>query len=336
MNTIHRMARPYGRRNLGRKLLGMLAMCSLTATTFAQDNYPTRPIELIVPYTAGGTSDLIGRVVAKALSERLKTPVIVLNRAGAAGTLGMRQVAGAAPDGYTIGVGGTTNLAIAPYLATQAPYDPIKDFTPLAVAATAPFILVTSPQANFRSVDELIARAKGQPGKLNYGSSGIGSSHHVMTELFARTAGFTAVHIPFKGGAENVTQLMAGTVDFMFESSSSILPQITGGRVRALAVSGKERLPELPNTPTVQEAGVKDFVVESVIGIVAPAQLPPAVHAKLSGALFDALSDPTVRESIARTGSGVPPVGKSEFQDRLKADAERWRKVIRDAGISSN
>lgn len=313
-----------------------IALAGTAGLAAAQDVYPSRPIEMIIPYTAGGTSDLVGRTVAKALSERLKTPVVVVNRAGAAGTLGMRQVAAAAPDGYTIGIGGTTNLAISPYLAAQPPYDPVKDFTALGVAATAPFVLVSSPQANFKSMAELIAAARSKPGKLSYGSSGIGSSHHVMTELFARTAGFSAMHIPFKGGAENVQQLMAGTVDFMFESSSSIMPQILGGKVRALAVSGSERLPDIPNVPTVQEAGIAGFAVESVIGIVAPANLPAPVHSKLAGALDAVLADAAVRDAVLKTSSGVPPLGKSEFQQRLRADAERWRKVIRDAGITAN
>jgi tripartite-type tricarboxylate transporter receptor subunit TctC len=156
--------------------------CVAPSLGFAQDNYPSRPIEMVIPFAAGGTSDLIGRIVAKALSERLKTPVVVVNRAGAAGTLGMRHLAAAPADGYTIGIGGTTNLAISPYLMSPSPYDPIKDFTALAVAATAPFILVTSPQANFKSMGDLIATAKNKPGQLNFGSSGVGSSHHVMTD----------------------------------------------------------------------------------------------------------------------------------------------------------
>lgn len=324
------------RRTAMTALTSAALACVAPSLGFAQDNYPSRPIEMVIPFAAGGTSDLIGRIVAKALSERLKTPVVVVNRAGAAGTLGMRHLAAAPADGYTIGIGGTTNLAISPYLMSPSPYDPIKDFTALAVAATAPFILVTSPQANFKSMGDLIATAKNKPGQLNFGSSGVGSSHHVMTELFARSAGFSAVHIPFKGGAENVSQLMAGTVDFMFESSSSIMSQVTGGRIRALAVSGSERLPELPNVPTVKEAGIPDFVVESVIGIVTPANLPPAVHARLSGAIDAILSDAAVREAIAKTGSGVPPIGKSEFQQRLRADAERWRRVIREAGITGS
>ncbi len=300
----------------------------------AETAYPSRAIELVVPYTAGGTSDLIGRIIAKGLSERLKVPVVAMNRAGAAGTLGMKVVANSPADGYMIGIGGSTNLGIAPLLMSPPPYDAVRDFSPLVMAARAPFILVASPQSKFRSLEELVAFGKANPGKLNYGSSGVGSSHHLATVLFARTTGFQATHIPFKGGAENVSQLMAGTVDFMFESSSSILPQIKADKVRALAVSGAERLPELPDVRTATEAGVKDFVVESTIGVVGPAKLPAETLKTLSSALREVMSDPVVRDAIAKTGSGVPPLGNDEFADRLKADAQRWRKVIADAGMT--
>lgn len=314
------------------------AVTAWTNTALAEPAYPSRAIELVVPYTAGGTSDLIGRIVAKALSERLKTPVVVMNRAGAAGTLGMKVLANSPADGYMLGIGGTTNLAIAPLLMTPTPYDAVRDFTPLVMAARAPFILVASPQATFRSLEELVAFGKANPGKLNYGSSGVGSSHHLATELFARNTGFRATHIPFKGGAENVAQLMSGTVDFMFESSSSILPQIRGGKVRGLAVTGEERLPELPDVRTAKEAGVKDFVVESTVGVVAPARLPAPVLKALSNALREVMSDPVVRDAIDRTGSGAPPIaiGDDDFATRLKADQARWRKVIAEAGITGS
>ncbi|WP_082550891.1 tripartite tricarboxylate transporter substrate binding protein [Pseudorhodoferax sp. Leaf265] len=305
-----------------------------TDTAWAETVYPKRAIELVVPYTAGGTSDLIGRIVAKGLSERLKVPVVAMNRAGAAGTLGMKVVANSPADGYVIGIGGSTNLGIAPLLMVPPPYDAVRDFTPLVMAARAPFVLVASPQSNFKSMEELVAFGKANPNKLNYGSSGVGSSHHLATELFTRSTGFQATHIPFKGGSENVAQLMSGTVDFMFESSSSILPQVKAGKVRALAVSGAERLPEISDVRTAKEAGVKDFVVESTIGVVAPAKLPQEVHKILLTALRETMSDPSVRDAIDRTGSGAPPLGNDEFSSRLRDDAQRWRKVIAEAGIT--
>lgn len=299
----------------------------------AASGYPNHEIKLIVPYTAGGTSDIIGRIIAKGLTERLKVPVVVINRPGAAGTLGMRQVETAAPDGYTIGIAGTTNLAIAPYLISPPPYDPVRDFTALAMAARAPFVLVTAPKSNIRTLQALVAYGKAHPGKLNYGSSGVGSSHHLTTELFMQDTGFTATHIPFKGGAENVTQLLAGTVDFMFESSSSILSQIKAGKVHALAVTGEERLPELPDVPTVEQEGIKNFMVESTVGVVAPAKLPTDVFKVLSTTLHQMMQDPATRKAIARTGSGAPPLGEDQFASRLKADAHRWSKVIAKLGI---
>lgn len=332
-NLQHETACSSRRRNL---LLAASAalIAPLSGRALADSAYPSRAIELVVPYTAGGTSDLIGRIIAKGLSERLRVPVVAMNRAGASGTLGMKMVANSPADGYMIGIGGSTNLGIAPLLMTPPPYDAVRDFAPLVMAARAPFILVASPQAKFRTLEELVAFGKANPGKLNYGSSGVGSSHHLATELFARNTGFQATHIPFKGGAENVAQLMAGTVDFMFESSSSILPQVKGGKIRALAVSGSERLPELPDVRTAKEAGVKDFVVESTIGVVGPAKLPAPTLKILITALRDVMSDPGVRDAIAKTGSGVPPLGEDDFSDRLRADAQRWRKVIAEAGIT--
>jgi len=321
------------RRTLVVGVLAVATACWLNGAT-AASSYPNHEIRLIVPYTAGGTSDLIGRIIAKGLTERLKVPVVVINRPGASGTMGMKLVATSAPDGYTIGIAGTTNLAIAPYLMSPPPYDPVRDFTALSMAARAPFILVTAPKSNIRSMKELIAYGKAHPDKLNYGSSGVGSSHHLTTELFMQDTGFTATHIPFKGGAENVTQLLAGTVDFMFESSSSILPQVKAGKVHALAVTGDERLPELPDVPTVEELGIKNFMVESTIGVVAPAKLSADAFNVLSTTLHQMMQDPAIREAIGRTGSGAPPLGKDQFGARLKLDAHRWSRMVKKLGIA--
>lgn len=184
-------------------------------------------------------------------------------------------------------------------------------------------------------MDGLITAAKNNPGKLNYGSSGIGGSHHMMTELFSRTAGITATHIPFKGGAENVNQLMSGTVDFMFEATSSILQLIKAGRVHALAVTSNERHPDMPNVPTMKEAGIDNFVVVPIVGIVAPANLPANVKTTLSKTITEALADPAIRQSIDATGLQAPTMGGDDFSNTLKADAERWRKLISDLGLSS-
>lgn len=321
-----------------RRVLTLLSGClgaSFAPIAFAQASYPSRPIDMIVPFAAGGTSDLIARILAVALGNQLKTPVVCINKLGAAGLIGMKYVAAAAPDGYTIGMAGTTSLTIAPQISNPPPYDALRDFTPIGVAATGPFLLVVAPNVKAGTIAELVSLAKQRPDSLNYGSSGHGSFHHVLTELFNRSAGIRATHIPFKGGAENVNNLLAGTVDYMFESSSSILNMVKAGKIRALAVSGGKRISDLPQVPSLSEAGFKDVVIESFSGIVAPAGVPPQIANTLSSALQTVMAQSSVREAILRTGSDPAFIDAGEFGKLLVMETGRWHKIIAEVGIKA-
>lgn len=304
-----------------------------TSSASASGGYPDHPIRLVVPYAPGGTTDLISRIVAKGLSKELGQAVVVENKGGAAGMIGTAYAINAKPDGYTLAMGGTTSLTIAPYLRTDIPYDSRKDLTPVGVVATGPFILVTSPKIKVTTFKDFIELAKSRPGALNYGSSGVGGMHHVLTEKLNRTVGIDAVHVPFKGGGENTSNLLAGNIDYMLESVSSILPMIQDGRVKALAVTSGKRLAALPDVPTVAELIGADFNGDSIIGIVGPARLPSTVLARLGAALDKTMQSKEVRQGIEQLGSTPEYIPSLEFAQVIDSEVESWGKVARDADI---
>jgi tripartite-type tricarboxylate transporter receptor subunit TctC len=309
-------------------------MATLSVTSaLAESSYPDHPIRLIVPYSPGGTTDLISRIVARGLSKELGQQVVVDNKAGAAGTIGTAHAINAKPDGYTLGMGGTTSLTIAPYLRKDMPYDSRKDLTPIGIVATGPFILVTSPRVNASTFKVFVDTAKASPGKFNYGSSGVGGMHHVLTEKFNRTLGIDAVHVPFKGGGENTSNLLAGNIDYMLESVSSILPMIQDGRVKALAVTSAKRLAALPDVPTVAELTGTDFKGDSIIGIVGPDQLPAPVIARLDAALAKTMKNEEVRKGIELLGSTPEYMPSQGFAELIDSEVGSWGKVAKDAAI---
>lgn len=296
-------------------------------------DYPTKPIEFIVPFAPGGTSDIIGRIVAQELQNELGVSVIVSNRPGAAGTVGLRAVSRAAPDGYTLGIAGSTALTVAPYLQNPPIYETQKVFTPLAVLASSPFILAVSPKMNVQNIQEFIALAKKNPGALNYGSSGVGGIHHVMTELFNQSVGIKATHIPLKGGAENVNNLLSGTIDYIFESAPSILAHIKGGTIKGIGVTSAKRQASYPDVPTMVESGATGFVIEPFVGLVAPANLPAPVKQKLLAALKKISEKPSTREVIRKTGQDPSEIRGAEFSAMLDDEIRKWQKVINDLGL---
>ena len=310
--------------------LGLAALPSLSR---AQAAWPERPITLISPF--GGAVDTLARLIAQHLGRLLNGSMIVDVKLGASGTLGMAAVARAAPDGYTIGMGTTTSMTSAPHLIKNLGYDVIKSFTYLGVIQTTRQVLVVSPALGVNTVAEFIALAKSKPGQLNFGSSGLGNSIHLVAEQFNSSVGIQAVHIPFKTGPETDTAIMGGNVQYAWQSVPSSIGLIQGGRIKALAVTGDTRDPSLPGVPSVKEAGYNILLPEQLFGMVAPANLPPAIHAKLSRAIADMCADPAFQDSV-RKGGGMPSqVGGEEFRRLVARDSQMWGDLIKRLGITS-
>ena len=303
---------------------------------FAQA-WPAKPIRLISPFSAGSTVDLQARLMATPLAELLGQPVVVENRAGAGGAIGLDAVAKAAPDGYTIGIGTTGPMSINPYLiGSKVPYDPNKDFAAIGQYGIGPNVIVVNAGIPARTLPELIALAKAKPGTISYASSsGIGSTAHLAGELLGSVAGIDIVHIPYKGNAEGVTALLAGQVQMAISGLPPMIAHIQSGRLRALAVTGPSRMAQLPDVPTVTEIGFKDIDVSAWYGVVAPAGTPPDIVAKLHGAFEKAIARPEVRERFLATGTEPYITSPKAFADLIRSDGTRWAAVIRKANVKA-
>jgi tripartite-type tricarboxylate transporter receptor subunit TctC len=314
--------------------IALMGLC-LSGTAQSAADYPSRSIRLIVPFAPGGGNDNVARVVGRRLGEILGQAVVVENRAGAGGTIGAETAARAAPDGYTLFLGGVGSHAINPNLQKNLPYDPIKDFSPVALLAQAPLVLVTHPRLKVHTVQELVAMARAQPGKLNYASNGTGSSSHLAAAMFASMADIDMVHVPYKGLSPALTDLISGEVPVMFSSVVAILPHIRNGTLIALGTTGSKRLAALPDVPTIAESGLAGYETSSWYGILAPAHTPPEIVQKLNAALNQALQAPEIRASLAQ--EGAEPVGGTPeaFGDHIKREKERLGAVIVKAGIKA-
>jgi tripartite-type tricarboxylate transporter receptor subunit TctC len=308
-------------------LAGLLAESALAQV------YPSKPIRLIVPFAAGGGNDNVARLVGKRLADSLGQPLVVDNRPGAGGVVGAELAAKAAPDGYTLFLGGVGSHAINPNLHEKLPYDPIRDFSPVALLAQAPLVLAVHPSVPARDIAEFIAYARAHPGRLNYASNGNGSSSQLAAVMFDSMAGVDMVHVPYKGLSPALTDLLAGEVQLMFSSVVAILPHIKAGRLRGLAVTGAKRLPSMADLPTVAESGFPGYEASSWYGILAPAGTPREVVLKLNAELNRALAQPEVRASLV--AEGAEPVGGSpeQFAAHIRGEKERLGKLIRDAKI---
>lgn len=295
--------------------------------------WPSKPIRLVVPYATGGFNDLRSRQIGQHLSKALGVPVVIDNRAGAGGTLGIDLVAKAAPDGYTIGMGNLASLAVNVSLMKKVPYDPQKDLAPIVLVEQSPLVLAAGPGTSAKSVGELIAQARAQPGKLTFASSGIGGAHHLSGEMLGQLAGADLAHVPYKGGSQGATDLMAGHVAVMFEMGYSALPAIKAGRIRALAVTSSKRLPVLPDVPTMVESGVPGFESYNWQGLVAPAGTPRAIVERLNREVGAILAMPEVRDAIVGQGSQPSGGTPEQFTAFVKAETAKWGKVVRDARI---
>jgi len=302
----------------------------LAGTSAAQD-YPTHPITLVVPYAAGGGNDVMARIVAEKMSKSLGQQIVIENKGGAGGSIGTRQVAKAAPDGYTLGLGGTGTLAIDPTLYRNVGYDPRKDFAPVGLIATSALVVLVHPSVEAKSIAELIALAKREPGKLNYASAGSGSGIHLGSALLAHIAGIELTHIPYKGSSPALADLVGGHVAIYLSSLPAAVGLVKDGRVRALAVTGPKRSPVFPDLPTVGET-LPGYEAVLHYGIVAPAGTPQPAIAKLSGALTAALAQPDVRERIAADGAEVAPMTPAEYAADIDREETKWSAIVKLSG----
>jgi len=312
-------------------LIPILLICMVGAA-FAAD-YPDHPIRLIVPQAAGSATDNAARLLAAVLSQELQQQVIVDDRPGGALTLGLDLVAKSEPDGYTIGMGPIGALAITRHIVKKLPYNIERDFQPIALVTRGHLLLAVSPTLPVKSVKELIAYAKAHPGKLSNASSSNGSPGHVGAELFKFMTGTNIVHVPYRGGALAIQDLIAGRVDLMFESLQSIAPIAHAGKVHALGVSGLKRSPAFPDLPTIAEAGVPGYAAPTWTGVIAPAGVPRPIVDKLNAAINKALTAPAFKEKFAKTGDEAGGGTPEEFAATIKADSAKWADVIKRADI---
>ena len=310
------------------------ATAAVATTALAQD-FPARPITLIVPYAAGGGTDVMARIVADKMGAALGQPIVVENRGGAGGSIATRAVAHAAPDGYTLGLGGTGTLAVDPTLYANVGYDPRKDFAPVGLIATSALVVLVNPQIPAKTIPELIALAKSEGRKLTFASAGVGSGIHLAAELFASMAGVKLTHIPYKGSAPALTDLIGGHVAIYFSSLPPAIGLVQDGKVRALAVTGPERSKVFPDLPTVAEAALPGYAAVLHYGIVAPAGTPKPIVDKLAGALRTAIAAPDVRQRIAADGAEVLAMNPDEYAADIDREEAKWSDVVRRSGAKA-
>lgn len=324
---------------LHRRRAGALALGAATGlaggSAHGQDReYPSKPVTIIVPFTAGGATDISARLAAQLLAKELGQPFVVHNRAGASGMIGMAAVAQAASDGYTLGWGGNSPMSVVPHLIKSPPYDPLKAFAPVGLAATSSWIMVTRPQLPVSTVADLVALARTQPGKLTYASSGTGSAPHLMGELFKASTGIDMLHVPFKGEIDGLNATIAGQVDMMMGATSTASSLIASGRLKGLAVTTPARDAAVPGLPTMAEAGLPDLTFEIFFGLVAPVGTPTAIIARLAAALKQAVADPAYRDTMEKTGIHATGSTPDEFQALLRRHNERWLSIIKRPNIA--
>jgi tripartite-type tricarboxylate transporter receptor subunit TctC len=316
-------------------LVLLLAALLMAPKAGMAQTYPNKPVRLIIPFAPGGVADVIARPIADRLSRTLGQPVVVESRAGATGTLGAAYVAQSAPDGYTLLLGTTNEIAMSPTLYQSLPYDPKTAFAPITSVAVFPNVLVVGKDTPFQTLADLIATARDKPGTLTFASSGIGSTNHLSAELFKREAKVNILHVPYKGGGPALIDVSGGHVTAMFATLPSAVSLIQSGVIRALAVTGSHRSDILPDVPTVIEAGLPGVVVTTWNGVLAPAGTPPELLERLHKALADAVAEPSLKATFAAVGAETELITPQEFEARIRADFDRWSLVIKQADISA-
>lgn len=314
-------------------LLSVIVWCAMLAAhrDLHAQIYPTKPIRMIVPFTPGGSNDVLARVIAQRLSENWKQPVLAENRPGAGGNIGAEAAARAPADGYTYLVAANNILAINPSLYDKVPFDPLKDFEPVSVLGTVPIVLVVSPSLAVKSLRELVALGKSPEG-LTYASGGIGTPQHLSGELFKSMAGLKMTHVPYKGNVGAVTDLIGGQVQMLFSPLNSVLQHLMSGKVRALAVASEERLPSLPDIPTISEAGVPGYRSDIWVALVAPAGTPRDIISKMHQEVAKVLSEPGTKEKLAAQGIEPASSTPEQLTELIRSDLTRWAKVVKESG----
>jgi tripartite-type tricarboxylate transporter receptor subunit TctC len=312
-------------------LAGLFAAFIAASAACAQ-SFPTKPIRWVVPFAPGGSTDTLARTLAVKLSDALGQQVVVDNRPGASGNIGMEIVARAPADGHTILLGYIANVAIAPSLYQKLPFDPVKDYEPITLLATSPNVLVAHPTVAAKSLKELIALAKSQPGKLNYASASIASVGHLTGELLNDLAGIKMTHVAYKGSGQAVTDLLGGHIQLMFSGFSSTLPHIKSGKLRALAQTGEKRSPALPDVPTIAESGFPKFEATAWYGVHAPAKTPKPIVNRLNAELVKALKLPDVSERLSSLGFEIAATTPEHYGNYIRSEIKKWAKVVKASG----
>ena len=319
-----------------RRAFAVLALGLLGVPALAQPVYPSHPIKLVVPFPPGGSTDILGRALAQGLAERLGQPIVVENRPGAGGSIGADLVAKAAPDGYTLLMGHIGTLAVNPALYPKLPYDPLTDFAPVSRMAIVPNVLVVNPTLPVKNTADLIAYARANPGKLTYSSGGNGSAAHLAVEYFKLQTKTDIVHVPYKGTAPAITDLVAGQVSMTMTGAPPLLPHVQSGRVRALGVSSQTRMGALPDVPTIAESGVPGFEALQWYGVVAPKGTPREIVARLAGEIAKVMDGREMKERLAAEGAIAAPTTPEDFGRFIAAEHKRWGAVVRSAGMRAD
>jgi tripartite-type tricarboxylate transporter receptor subunit TctC len=317
------------------RLLVTLLGCVITAIA-AADDYPNKAIRFIMPYPIGGSIDIAGRMVAQRLADNLGQAVVVDNRTGAGGIVGTETGARAAPDGYTLLMGGTGTLALSPSLQKNLPYDANRDFTPVTLLVTIPYVVVVHPAVKAANIRELIALARAKPNEINYGSGGSGSAPHLAAELFKTMADVKITHVPYKGSTPAITDTMSGQVQLTFTGIPSVMAQMKAGRLRPIGVTSAKRAAALPEVPTIAESGVPGYEVNPWFGVLLPARAPQALVMRINAEILKVLQLPATRERFAAEGFEAAGNTSAQFTAYIKSEQVKWAKVIKDAGIRAD
>ena len=311
-----------------------LALAAVLCGAAQSQDYPSKPVRIVVPYSAGGNADILGRTLAQKLGDALKQPFVVENRAGANGGIGTDFVAKSAADGYTLLVTASGPITVNPILYARVPYDPIKDFAPISQCAVYQYVLVTLAGSRYKTIADIVAAARAKPGTVSYGSTGVGGGNHLAGELLALATGTQLTHVPYKGSAPALADLLGGQLSIMFDTVITSVPQIRAGKLRAFAVSSGKRASSLPEVPTLQESGIKGFDISQWQGFLAPAGTPRAIVDLLNVATVHAMRAPDVHERIAVQGGNEIVTGTPEdFAALIKSDLQMYAKLIRDARV---